>query len=166
VQGATAGAVYGDSRSNPRARIPESVRREVCKCRNEPNSYDSRLSSHNCKNVSLLLVGFRGESKLWIDMKLSHTVGTVKRRHGGQEQSGSRVCLNTRGGRHQYPWLLRHTSRLRLGKPNLGLSRGILHKRLNINSHKSDCLLRKYYLSDFCGKSDFLLMVTGARLRT
>ncbi|KAN0079132.1 hypothetical protein V8E54_005645 [Elaphomyces granulatus] len=30
-------------------------------------------------------------------MKLPHTVGTVKRRHGGQEQSGSRVCLNTRG---------------------------------------------------------------------
>jgi hypothetical protein len=55
---ATAGAVYGEVTF--RTRIPESVRREVRKCRNEPNFFDSRLLSDNCKTVSLLLVGFRG----------------------------------------------------------------------------------------------------------
>ena len=58
MQGATAGAVYGEVTF--RSRIPESVRREVRKCRNEPNFFDSRLLSDNFKTVSLLLVGFRG----------------------------------------------------------------------------------------------------------
>ena len=73
--------------------------------------------------------GLPRESKLWIDTTTS-SVSTVEHRNGGQEQSGSRVCLNTRGGK-LVPLAFVTTFRLRLGKPNLGLPRGTLHKRLN-----------------------------------
>jgi hypothetical protein len=87
MQGATAGAVYGEVTF--RTRIPESVRREVRKCRNEPNFFDSRLLSDSCKTVSLLLVGFRGIQALdrhnYLIQSVRSNIGTVDRSSLGRE---------------------------------------------------------------------------------